>query len=229
MDRLIEIARIETGFSQKFGIPKQSGLVASARGRIVFSKEYRNPEFIRGIEEFDYLWLIWQFSENVEAEKSATVRPPRLGGKIRMGVFATRSPFRPNDLGLSSVKLEYVDYNDPEGPVLYVSGVDMLSGTPIFDIKPYVEFSDSHVGVRSGFSDRVVDNSLPVDFPEELLCQLPEDIRDTVHELLIEDPRAAYDKEKERKFYLAYGGFDIGFFVEEDKIRVTDIKRLDIG
>ncbi|MCR5580863.1 MAG: tRNA (N6-threonylcarbamoyladenosine(37)-N6)-methyltransferase TrmO [Pseudobutyrivibrio sp.] len=222
---LVKIATIHTGFTQKFGIPRQSGLVNEI-GYIVFEPEYRDPNYIEGITDYDYLWLIWEFSKNKRLE-GATVRPPRLGGQKHMGVFATRAPFRPNNIGLSSVRLEEVRVTEDEGSVLIVSGVDMLDGTPIYDIKPYIPYADVHVEARGGFTDDLSKGAqVQVDFPEELLDRLPSDIRDSANEVLRQDPRAGYDRDKNREFRLAYHGYDIVFVANEDKLIVTDVIEL---
>jgi len=216
------IAHIHTGFTQKFGIPRQSGLVSEI-GRIVFENEFRNPNYIQGITDYDYLWLLWGFSKNKPLE-GATVRPPRLGGEKHLGVFATRAPFRPNNIGLSSVKLIGVEQDAKLGPVLLVSGVDMLDGTPIYDIKPYIPYADSHPEARGGFTDALSkEEQVQVDFPENLLKKLPEEIRKPALELLQQDPRAAYDREKEREFRVAFHGYDIIFTGTKDKIIVQDV------
>ena len=163
------IARIHTDFPTKFGIPRQSGIIASLQGRIVFEPEYRNPEAVRGLEAFSHIWLLWEFSECLRDSWSPTVRPPRLGGNVRKGVFATRSPFRPNPIGLSSVRLEKVDIDPTLGPVLYVSGADLMDGTPIYDIKPYIAYTDSHPDAVSGFASTPAEYLLEVDIPEHLL------------------------------------------------------------
>lgn len=223
MTTLKTIAKIHTGFSQKFGIPRQSNLVKSAEAEIIFEPTYRNPEFIKGLEGFDYIWLIWGFSKN-KASDDATVRPPRLGGKKHMGVFATRAPFRPNNIGLSAVKIKSISFDDARGPVITVTGVDILDGTPIYDIKPYLPYADSFPDARGGFAAEALEaNKIKVDFPKELQEKLPEELRDTVIELLKEDPRAAYDKEKVRDYRLSYAGFDIVFTANEDRLTVTDI------
>lgn len=217
-----EIAHINTGFTQKFGIPRQSGLVSEI-GHIIFTPEYRNPTFIDGITDYDYLWLLWGFSKNKPLD-GGTVRPPRLGGQKHMGVFATRAPYRPNNIGLSSVKLLEVQETSEYGPVLVVSGVDMLDGTPIFDIKPYIPYADSHPEARGGFTDDLSKGAqVMVNFPQELLEKLPEEIRASAVELLSQDPRAGYDRAKERDFRLAYHGFDIVFIGKEGEITVTDV------
>ena len=168
------IAHIQTDFPTKFGVPRQSGIIESLKGRIVFEPEYRNAEAVRGLEEFSHIWLLWEFSEAVREDWSPTVRPPRLGGNVRKGVFATRSPFRPNPIGLSSVKLDKVEIDPKLGPVLHVSGADLMDGTPIYDIKPYIAYTDSHPDAVSGFASTPAEYLLDVDFPEELLQQVPE-------------------------------------------------------
>ncbi|MCR4568329.1 MAG: tRNA (N6-threonylcarbamoyladenosine(37)-N6)-methyltransferase TrmO [Pseudobutyrivibrio sp.] len=219
------IAHIHTGFTQKFGIPRQSGLVSEI-GRIVFEPEYRNPNYIEGITDYDYLWLIWGFSKNKPLD-GATVRPPRLGGEKHMGVFATRAPFRPNNIGLSSVKLVGVEQDEKLGPVMMVSGVDMLDGTPIYDIKPYIPYADAHPGARGGFTDELSKEAqVQVEFPDELLDKLPKEYQVAAKELLLQDPRAAYDRNKEREFRLAFHGYDIIFIGTEEKLVVIDIVKL---
>ena len=219
---LREIAHIRTGFKQKFGIPRQSGLVSEI-GYIIFTEDYKNPTYTEGITDYDFLWLLWGFSKNKPLE-GGTVRPPRLGGQTHMGVFATRAPFRPNNIGLSSVKLLEVIQDEKEGPVLVVSGVDMLDGTPIYDIKPYIPYADSHPDARGGFTDSLSKGAqVQVEFPEELLEKLPEKIRASAIEVLEQDPRAGYDRGKDRDFRLAYHGFDLVFVSEDDKLRVIDV------
>lgn len=222
---LKEIAIIHTGFSQKFGIPRQSGLVEEV-GRIVFTEEFRNPTYIDGITDYDYLWLLWGFSKNKPLE-GGTVRPPRLGGEKHMGVFATRAPYRPNNIGLSSVELVSVEMDDKLGPVLYVKGVDMLDGTPIYDIKPYIPYADSHPDARGGFTDSLSKGAqVTVDFPKEQWEKLPEELRKPALQLLSQDPRAGYDRDKNRDFRLAYHDYDIVFKALEDKLVVVDIVKL---
>lgn len=222
---LKEIAHIQTGFSQKFGIPRQSGLVDEI-GYVIFEPEYRDPSFIDGITDYDYLWLIWGFSKNKPLE-GATVRPPRLGGEKRMGVFATRAPFRPNNIGLSSVKLIDVIHDENQGMVLVVSGVDMLNGTPIYDIKPYIPYADAHMDAKGGFTDRLSKGAqVQVEFPEKLLEKLPVELRMSANQVLSQDPRAGYDRGKNRDFRLAYHGYDIVFIANEDKLIVTDVIEL---
>lgn len=222
---LKEIAHIKTGFIQKFGIPRQSGL-ADEIGYIVFEPEYRNPTFIEGITDYDYLWLLWGFSKNKPLE-GGTVRPPRLGGEKHMGVFATRSPYRPNNIGLSSVKLIEVKNTAKDGNVLVVSGVDMLDNTPIYDIKPYIPYADSHQEARGGFTDNLSKGSqIDVVFPEDLLEKLPKELQQSAIQVLSQDPRPAYDRKKQRDFRLAYHDFDIVFSFVEDKLLVNDVIKI---
>lgn len=220
------IAKIYTEFDEKFGIPRQSGIVSKTVGRIVFEPEYRNPEAFRGIDGYSHLWLIWQFSESVRDTWSPTVRPPRLGGNKRMGVFATRSPFRPNPIGLSSVKLIGTE-KTAEGTVLRVSGADLMDGTPIFDIKPYLAFTDSHPDAVGGFADEKRGYSLEVEFPEDLLRRIPEEKRESLLKLLSEDPRPQYQDDPEREYGFGFAGVNIIFFVGDGVLRVTDIQDID--
>ena len=217
------IARIHSDFATKFGIPRQSGLVDELRSTIVFEPEFRNPDALRGIEDFSHLWIIWQFSEAVRQGWSPTVRPPRLGGNVRMGVFATRSPFRPNNLGLSSVKLLGVEHTEKYGTVLHVGGADLMDGTPIFDIKPYIAYGDSHPDAKGGFTDTAGEFLLKVNFPEELLRVLPEEKRSAAVGVLSHDPRPSYQRKAGRIYGLIFAGFDIRFTVEEDTLTVTEV------
>ena len=217
------IARMHSDFATKFGIPRQSGLVEELRSTIVFEPEFRNPDALRGIEDFSHLWIIWQFSEAVRTGWSPTVRPPRLGGNTRMGVFATRSPFRPNSLGLSSVKLLGVEHTEKYGTVLHVGGADLMDGTPIFDIKPYIPYGDSHPDATGGFTDSAGDFLLKVDFPAPLLNMLPEIKRDAAIGVLSHDPRPSYQRKPGRVYGLTFAGFDIRFTVEEDILTVTEV------
>ncbi|HIR30809.1 MAG TPA: tRNA (N6-threonylcarbamoyladenosine(37)-N6)-methyltransferase TrmO [Candidatus Faecousia faecavium] len=217
------IARMHSDFSSKFGIPRQSGLVQELRSTIVFEPEFRNPDALRGIEEFSHLWLIWQFSEAVRQGWSATVRPPRLGGNTRMGVFATRSPFRPNNLGLSSVTLLGVEQTKNYGTVLHVGGADLMDGTPIFDIKPYIPYGDCHPDAVGGFTDRAGEFLLNVEFPQQLLEMLPEDKRDAAIGVLSHDPRPSYQRNPERVYGLPFAGVDIRFTVKENVLTVQEI------
>lgn len=220
------IARIHNDFHGKFGIPRQSGLVSGVLSTIVFEKPYRNKEALRGIEEYSHLWLIWQFSEAVREEFSPTVRPPRLGGNRRMGVFATRSPFRPNAIGLSSVKLVRVEQTEEYGTVLVVEGADLMDGTPIWDIKPYIAYTDSHPDALGGFSDAVRDYAVTVEFPETLLCRIDEDKREPLIALLEQDPRPSYQQDEARVYGMAYGEWEIRFRVANDILTVTEVKEV---
>ena len=217
------IARIHTDFPGKFGIPRQSGLVPELKGEIVFEPKYRNPDALRGIEGFSHLWLIWGFSKVKQDDWSATVRPPRLGGNVRMGVFATRSPFRPNPLGLSCVKLEGVEYDAARGPVVRVSGVDMLDGTPIYDIKPYVPHADLRVDAVGGFADARRDYAVKVEFPEELLAKVPEEKRSALEGVLAGDPRPSYQDDPDRVYGFGFAGFEVKFRVANGVLTVCDI------
>lgn len=218
------IAHVHCDFKEKFGIPRQSGLIDSARAKIVFLPEYRNPDALRGLDGYSHLWLLWQFSEAVRSEWSPTVRPPRLGGNKRMGVFASRSPFRPNPIGLSSVKIVSIDINTSKGPVIEVAGADLLDGTPIYDIKPYLAYTDSHPDAASGFALTSDAPKLEVIIPEELLEKIPSDMRRCVIDILAEDPRPGYQDDPSRIYTMQYSTSEICFRVEEDRITVTDIK-----
>ena len=220
------IATIHTDFADKFGIPRQSGLVPELTARIVFEPEYRDPNALVGIEGYDRLWLIWQFSRAVRANWSPTVRPPRLGGNTRMGVFATRSPFRPNALGLSSVKLLKVEPNTPQGPVLTVGGADLLDGTPIFDIKPYLPYVDAHPDARGGFTDTTKFYTLQVQAEPEVLEQIPADKRDALLGVLRSDPRPSYQHDPERLYGLSFGGVEVKFKVDGDVLTVVSTGKL---
>ena len=217
------IARMHSDFATKFGIPRQSGLVEELRSAIVFEPEFRNPDALRGIEKFSHLWIIWQFSEAVRQGWSPTVRPPRLGGNTRMGVFATRSPFRPNNLGLSSVRLLGVEHTAEFGTVLHVGGADLMDGTPIFDIKPYIPYGDCHVDATGGFTDRAGAFLLTVEFPQELLQKLPQDKREAARGILSHDPRPSYQRKPDRVYGLTFAGFDIRFQVKEDILTVLEV------
>ncbi len=224
MQALTPIARIHTDFPSKFGIPRQSGLVDALKATIVFESEYRDASALRGLDGYSHLWLIWQFSESVMAHWSPTVKPPRLGGNVRMGVFATRSPFRPNPIGLSCVKLERVELSTPDGPVLHVAGADLMDGTPIYDIKPYIPYADCHPEATGGFTDGIDYARLEVDFPEALLARIPEDKRAALIGVLSQDPRPGYRREGDgRRYGVAFAGFDVRFVVEGNTLRVTEI------
>ena len=217
------IARMHSDFATKFGIPRQSGLVEELKSTIVFEPEFRNPDALRGIEDFSHLWIIWQFSEAVRTGWSPTVRPPRLGGNTRMGVFATRSPFRPNNLGLSSVKLLGVDHTAEFGTVLHVGGADLMDGTPIFDIKPYIPYGDCHPEATGGFTDNAGEFILKVDFPVRLLNILPEEKREAAIGVLSHDPRPSYQRKPDRIYGLTFAGYDIRFKVAEDMLTVVEV------
>lgn len=220
------IAKIHTDFSEKFGIPRQSGIVPQLKGTIVFEPEYRNPHAVMGLEGYSHIWLIWQFSKAVRKEWSPTVLPPRLGGKTRMGVFATRSPFRPNPIGLSSVRLERVEIDPQLGPVLHVAGADLLDQTPIYDIKPYIAYADSHPDAVSGFADQVKDYALKVEFPKNLLALLPQEKREAALGILAQDPRPSYQHDPERRYGVAFAGFDIRFHVADGVLTVCEVVKL---
>lgn len=218
------IAHFESPFTTKFGIPRQSGLVPDLTGRIVFAPEYRQMDAVRGIDGFDYLWLVWEFSANRDAEKSLTVRPPRLGGNLRMGVFATRSPFRPNNLGLSCVKFDRVE-NDPKlGPVIYVRGADLMDGTPIYDIKPYVAYADAHPEARSGFVDNTEWQPLQVELPEALAAKLPADQIEPLKSTLAQDPRPRYHDDPNRIYGMPFLNLNVRFKVAANVLTVVEIK-----
>ena len=218
------IARMRSDFATKFGIPRQSGLVEELRSTIVFEPEYRNDDALRGIEGYSHLWLVWQFSQAVRQGWSPTVRPPRLGGNVRMGVFATRSPFRPNNLGLSCVRLLGVEHTEREGTVLHVGGADLMDGTPIFDIKPYIPYSDSKPDATGGFTDRAGDFILDVDFPANLLERLPEEKRQAAIGVLSHDPRPSYQRDTNRVYGLTFAGRNIRFKVQGKLLTVLAVE-----
>lgn len=220
------IARIRNDFKTKFGIPRQSGLTAGLRSEIVFEKEYRNPDAFRGIEQYSHLWILWCFSESIKESWSPTVRPPRLGGNTRMGVFATRSPFRPNPLGMSCVKLERVIYDDKRGVVLSVSGADIMDNTPIFDIKPYLPYCDAVSEAENGFALSEKKGWLEVVFSEDMLSPIPEEKREGLCEILSQDPRPAYKKDGERIYVMPFGEFEISFRVDEGRLVVTGVEKM---
>lgn len=217
------IARMKSDFPSKFGIPRQSGLVEALESTIVFEPEFRNADALRGIEGYSHLWLIWQFSEAVRSGWSPTVRPPRLGGNARMGVFATRSPFRPNSLGLSSVRLLGIEQTSAFGTIIHVAGADLMDGTPIFDIKPYIPYGDCHPEAIGGFTDTAEDFLLKVVFPDELLTKLPENKRQAAIGVLSHDPRPSYQRSPERVYGLQFAGVDIRFHVREKTLTVIDV------
>ncbi len=218
------IARIKSDFKEKFGIPRQSGIADELEAEIVFEPEYRVKEALRGIEDFSHLWLIWEFSEAKREGWSSTVRPPRLGGNKRMGVFATRSPYRPNPIGLSSVRLIRVEHTETEGDVLIVSGADLLDGTPIYDIKPYLSFTDSHPEATGGFADPVKNYSLKVNICKELLSKIKKSKRDAVIKILEHDPRPSYQEDPEREYGFKFSDYEIFFKVSGDTLTVTRIE-----
>ncbi len=217
------IAHFHSPFASKFGVPKQSGLAPDLRGTIVFEPEWRNADALRGIEEFDYLWLIWAFSANRHQAVSPVVRPPVLGGNVRMGVFATRSPFRPNPLGLSSVKLDHVEWATLKGPVIHVMGADLMDGTPIFDIKPYVAYADCHEGVRSGFVDSHPMQRLTVVVPPEMEAALGADVTDVLRQVLALDPRPHYQNDANKTYGMPFEGRDVRFTVQGNVLTVVEI------
>ena len=218
------IAYVETPYKEKFGIPRQSGLAESTCGDIIFTPKFRNPDAVRGIEEFSHLWLIWSFSQSGD-RWSPTVRPPRLGGNQRMGVFATRSPFRPNNLGLSSVRLERVELHTPEGPVLHVSGADLMDGTPIFDIKPYIPYADCHPDAQAGFTAQLDERMVTVECPPELLQKVPAETQDALLAVLSHDPRPSYQHDPERVYGMAFAGWNVRFRVQEKTLTVCEVEQ----
>lgn len=220
------IARIYNDFSEKFGVPRQSGLVPEIMAKIVFESEYRNADALKGLEGYSHIWLIWQFSEAVRDTWSPTVRPPRLGGEKRQGVFATRSPFRPNPIGLSSVKLERIVTDEKDGPVLYVSGADLMNGTPIYDIKPYLPYTDCHADAAGGFADAFVDYGLEVSISDELLALIPVEKQKALLGVLAQDPRPSYQNDPERVYGITYGMQNIKFRVENNILTVIRIENL---
>ena len=222
------IAKIRTGFPAKFGIPRQSGLIESDKAEIVFCGKYRNPDSLRGLEGFSHIWLIWEFSESVDncGEWSPTVRPPRLGGNTRMGVFATRSPFRPNPIGLSCVRLERIETHTPEGPVLHVSGADLMDGTPIYDIKPYIPFTDCRPDATGGYTDLTRKERLNVTIPQEIVESFPEEFISTINEILAQGPQPRYRNDSQRLYGFQYRNHEIRFTVSDNNITVNSIEAI---
>ena len=218
------IGHIRTDFPGKFGVPRQSGIVEGLEARIEFEKEYQQPEAFRGLDGFSHLWIIWQFSEAVRDHWSATVRPPRLGGNMRVGVFATRSPFRPNAIGLSSVKIKRIEPDTPEGPVIYVSGADLMDGTPILDIKPYLAYADSHPEAVDGFAGQVVYRKVDVVFPKGLLEQIPEEKRLGLLGVLQENPAPHYQNDPERVYGFGFAGKEIKFRIKDGVLTVVAVE-----
>ncbi len=217
------IAHIKTDFPTKFGLPRQSGLNEDIKGKIIFEKQYRNPDAVRGLEDFSHIWVLWQFSVSIKEDWSPTVRPPLLGGNKRVGVFATRSPFRPNPIGMSSVKLEKIEYTDNLGPVLYVSGCDIMDNTPIYDIKPYLPYTDCHTDANGGFTDSLAERKLEVVIPETLINKMPNDKINELKASLGLDPRPSYIEEAGRVYGFKFSGFEIKFTVECGTLTVIDI------
>ncbi|HJF54901.1 tRNA (N6-threonylcarbamoyladenosine(37)-N6)-methyltransferase TrmO [Anaerotruncus colihominis] len=217
------IAHIHSDFPTKFGIPRQSGLIHELKAAVVFEPEYRNPDALRGLEGYTHIWLIWQFSETARQGWSPTVRPPRLGGNTRMGVFASRSPFRPNPVGLSSVRLERIELQSPFGPILHVAGADLMDNTPIYDIKPYLPYVDSHPDAAGGFALQSHEGFLQVNVPSGLLERIPPDRRDALLAVLAQDPRPAYQNTPDRVYGMEYAGFEIRFTVSGHTLTVCEI------
>lgn len=217
------IAHIKSDFPTKFGIPRQSGRVKSLKASIIFEPEYRDPNAFRGLEEYTYIWLIWEFSESVRDGWSPMVRPPRLGGNERKGVFATRSPFRPNPIGLSSVKLDKIEQHPVFGPVLHVSGADLMDGTPVYDIKPYIPGADCHPEASEGFTKKTKEHKLLVKFPQELLEKVPQDHRESLLEVLADDPRPGYQKNPDRVYGMPFADLDIRFRVKDEVLTVYEV------
>ena len=220
------IARIRSDFGDKFGIPRQSGLVDELEATIVFEPEYRNPDAVRGLEDYSHIWLVWQFSRAVREDWSPTVRPPRLGGNRRMGVFATRSPFRPNAIGLSSVRLERVELSAELGPVLHIRGADLLDGTPIYDIKPYLPHVDSHPDARGGFAGQFAEYALQVEFPPALLERVPASRRAALTGVLAQDPRPSYQHDPARVYGMTFAGLEVKFTVDGQTLTVCGVEPL---
>ena len=221
--QLKPIAYMRSDFPEKFGIPRQSGIIKELKAQIIFEKEFRDPNCILGLEEFSHLWILWEFSGNEKAGWSPTVIPPRLGGRIHKGVFATRSPFRPNPIGLSCVRLEAIEMTAKDGPVLHVLGADLRDNTPILDIKPYIRYTDCQPDAVSGFADGVKAYRLEVIFPEELLEKLPEEKRRAAVRILEEDPRPAYQNDPDRRYGTAFAGWDIRFHVRGRTLTVCEV------
>ena len=220
------IAHIRTDFPEKFGIPRQSGLAPTLRGRIVFEPSFRNSDAVRGLESFSHIWLIWEFSKNLRDGWSPTVRPPKIGGNKRMGVFATRSPFRPNPIGLSCVKLERIEFFKEYGPVLCVSGVDLMNDTPIYDIKPYLPYSDCYVDATGGFTDKLSLEKLEVYIPKNEIIKLPETKIEALKKVLMQDIRPSYQHSSERIYGFEFAGFEVKFRVEESRVVVINIQKI---
>ena len=221
------IAYIYNDFPEKFGIPRQSGIIASLKSTIIFEPEFRNPDALRGLEEFSHIWLIWQFSQSVRAHWSPTVRPPRLGGNERKGVFATRSPFRPNPLGLSCVTLDSIAYTSQHGPILHIGGADLMNQTPIYDIKPYIPYSDCHPEASGSFSEQHKQDRLDVYIPEECLAKISSDHLLSLYEILALDPRPAYQNDSSRIYGFFYANMEIKFYVKEHTATVCAVETIE--
>ncbi len=219
------IAKIKTDFPDKFGIPRQSGLIENLRGKIIFEPEYRNPDAIRGLEEFSHIWLIWEFSEMKREVWSPTVRPPRLGGNTRVGVFATRSPNRPNPIGLSSVRIEKIEFSERYGPLIYVLGADMMDNTPIYDIKPYIPYADCHKDAKGGFAETKKDYALEVKIPQKLIADIDKATIEALTEVLSQDPRPSYQNDSDRVYGMRFAGYEVKFKVLDCVLCVCDIKK----
>ena len=219
------IAVIRTEFPEKFGIPRQSGLASALRGRIVFNDGFKDPSALKGLEEFSHLWLIWEFSANRHTDWHPTVRPPRLGGNATMGVFATRSPFRPNPLGLSCVEIEGIELITPEGPIIYIKGADLMDGTPIYDIKPYIRYADSRPDAVCGYADQIPQMTLEVVMSEDIKKELG-DKADAAIEILAYDPRPSYQNDPERVYGLSFAGYDIKFIVEGNTLTIKELVKI---
>ncbi len=223
--KLSPIAHIHTNFPTKFGIPRQSNIAPALHATIVFEEPFNNPIAFRGLEHFSHIWLIWGFSGIEEDSWSPTVRPPRLGGNARMGVFATRSPYRPNALGLSSVKLDHIDFDAPQGTVLYVSGADLMDGAPIYDVKPYLPYTDSHPNAITGFAENDSAPLLQVHIDEVLLQAIPAETAETLRQILAQDPRPSYHQDPARIYGFEYHDFEVKFYVENDTLTVVEIQK----
>ena len=218
------IAHIESDFKGKFGIPRQSGIIRELTAKIVFEKDYRDVNALRGLEKFSHLWLIWQFSENADNECFPTVRPPRLGGEERIGVFATRSPFRPNSIGLSCVELDHIEVSNKYGPVVFVRGADLLDGTPIYDIKPYIPYTDAHPQASCSFAKSEWERKLKVEFPKELLEQIKEDKQTALIKVLEQDPRPAYKEDSDDIYTMSFADYEVSFTVKNKVLKVIKIE-----
>ena len=226
MTEILTIAHIRSPYGSKFGIPRQSGLADGVKAKIVFERDFASCDAVRGLEAFSHIWLIWCFSENARDGWTPTVRPPRLGGNKRMGVFATRSPFRPNPLGLSCVELESIEYDETLGPILHVKGADLLDGTPIFDIKPYVPYADARPAATGGFTDTSAFPTLSVDFSDEI--SLPDDVREELLTVLTQDPRPQYHDDPDRVYGMSFAGYNVKFRVTDDKLLVLEAEKLSL-